>query len=457
MNEIKNYGYLENLSLAEYFAFPIYIIIIVLVSYYIQFKNAKENPVYKYYTRGVILKVFGAFAFCLVYIFGYKGGDTISYFESSRALTNLLIHRPDDFLKVFFEKGSIENYYLFDGRTTGYPWMQMFIEPKSYFLVKLLVPFMFLSFQSYMLSTILLSWASFAGIWRLFLVFTDVYKKTNFHLAISILFIPSVIFWGSGMLKDTVTLSASCWFIYSLYKAFIIKQKRMKFVLLFIISGYVIFAIKPYILFALLPGVFIWVAYNRIMKIKSNFLKYSAIPLVYVASFGGGYLVFDTIGDFDVNNLVNEASVKQADLRRAEYKGNSFDIGSYKTFDEALSLAPSAIIAGLYRPYIWESKNMVMFLSGTENLIYLGFTIFILSRIRFLRLFKILFDNPLILFCLSYSLLFALIIGLSTSNFGALVRFKIACLPEFLSTLVILNYFMKNRTVTKMNESNIKK
>ena len=149
MNEIKNYGYLENLSLAEYFAFPIYIIIIVLISYYIQFKNAKKNPVYKYYTRGVILKVIGAFAFCLVYIFGYKGGDTISYFESARALTNLLIHRPDDFIKVFFEKGSIENYYLFDGRTTGYPWMQMFIEPKSYFLVKLLVPFMFLSFQSY--------------------------------------------------------------------------------------------------------------------------------------------------------------------------------------------------------------------------------------------------------------------------------------------------------------------
>ncbi len=452
MNEIKNYGYIDNLSLSEYIAIPVYIIIIFLISYYIEYKNVKTNPLYRYYSRAVALKVLGAVCFCLVYIFVYKGGDTISYFESSRALTNLMEVRPGDFIKVYLEKGSIENYYLFDGRDSGYPWLNMFIEPKSFFLVKILVPFMFLSFQSYVLCTILLSWASFTGIWRLFLIFTDVYKKATFHLAISILFIPSVVFWGSGILKDTVTLSASCWFIYALYYAFIVKTKRFKYFIILLISGYIMFAIKPYILFALLPGVIIWILYDKLLIIKNKLLKYSFIPLVYVLSFGGGYLVLSSIGDFDIKNLVNEASIKQADLKRAEYKGNSFDIGSYTTVDGAVSLSPKAIIAGLYRPYIWESKNIVMFLSGLENSVYLGLTIFILSRIRFLRLFKILFDNPLILFCLSYSILFALIIGLSTSNFGALVRFKIAFLPEFLSALVILNYYMKNKKITKMEE-----
>ncbi len=455
MNEIKNYGYIDNLSLSEYIAFPIYIIIIFLISYYVQYKHIRKNPLYKYYTIAVFLKVIGAVSFCLVYIFVYKGGDTISYFESARALTNLLEQRPNNFLKVFLEKGTIENYYLFDGRSTGYPWMHMFIEPKSFFLVKILVPFMLLSFQSFVLCTIILSWASFAGIWRLFLMFTNVYKTISRNLAIAILFIPSVVFWGSGMLKDTVTLSASCWFIYALYFTFILKIKRFRYSIILLISAYVIFAIKPYILFALLPGVIIWVVYDKVVTLKKKVIKYLFIPLVYLVSFGTGYLVLSQIGDFDIKHLINEASIKQTDLKRVEYKGNSFDIGSYSNVNGAISLAPEAIIAGLYRPYIWEAKNIVMFLSGIENLVYLGLTIFILSRIRFLRLLKILFDNPLILFCLSYSILFALIIGLSTSNFGALVRFKIAFLPEFLGTLVILNYYMKNKGVTKMEEQDM--
>ncbi len=457
MNEIKNYGYIDNLSLSEYVAFPIYIVIIFLISYYIQYKHVRSNSLYKYYTQAVLAKVIGASCFCLVYIFVYKGGDTISYFESSRALCNLMEVRPVDFMKVYLEKGSIENYYLFNGIDTGYPWMYMFLEPKSFFLVKIIVPFMFLSFQSYVLTTILLSWASFAGIWRLFLMFSQMYKKTVFHLAISILFIPSVIFWGSGLLKDTVTLSASCWFIYALYHAFIIKQKKIKYFIILLISGYFILAIKPYILFALLPGVIIWVVYDKIKMIKMKLLKYSFIPLIYLISFGGGYLILSALGGFDLKSLVNEASIKQADLKRAEYKGNSFDIGSYNSVDEAVGLAPKAIISGLYRPYIWEAKNVVMFLSGIENLVYLGLTVFIISRIRFLRLLKILFDNPLVLFCLSYSVIFSLIIGLSTSNFGALVRFKIAFLPEFLSALVILNYYMKNKKVTTMDENDSNK
>ena len=109
MNEIKNYGYIDSLSLAEYVAFPVYILIIFLISYYIEFKNVRSNPLYKYYSRAVTIKVIGAVCFCLVYIFVYKGGDTISYFESSRALCNLFIQRPDDFFKVFMEKGTIEN------------------------------------------------------------------------------------------------------------------------------------------------------------------------------------------------------------------------------------------------------------------------------------------------------------------------------------------------------------
>lgn len=447
MNEIKNYGYIGNLELYEYITFPTYIIIILLISYSIQQKNIQQNFVYKYYTRAVLVKILGAVSFCLVYIFVYKGGDTIAYFESARAFTKLLFHNPASFFKIITEAPSAENFYLFDGRTTGFPWRSMYFDTKTFFVIKMLIPFMAFSFQSYLLTTILFSWVSFIGIWRLYLMFTELYNKLHFQLAISILFIPSVIFWGSGILKDTITLSASCWFIYALYCSMIKKNKNWKSFLTLVVSGFVIFSIKPYILFALLPGVFIWVLYERIVKIHNKLLKYSIIPFVYLLSFIAGYAVLTAIGDFDIQELINEASVKQNDLKRVEYKGNSFDIGSYEpTIDGALKVSPSALLAGLFRPYLWEAKNIVMIFSGIENMFYIGLTLIIILRMKFIKLFRILFENPLVLFCLSYSILFALIVGLSTSNFGALVRFKIAFLPELLSALFILNYYMGRKT-----------
>jgi hypothetical protein len=446
MNEIKNYGYLDNLELSEYIAFPIYIIIILLVSFYIQSKNIRKNPVYKYYTLGVSAKLFGAVVFCLVYIFVYKGGDTISYFESGRALTNLLYSKPMDFFTVVSSPPSVENFFLFDGHTTGYPWGYMYYDPKTWLVIKLIVPFMVISFQSYMLTTILFSWISFAGIWRLYLVFTDYYKDYYKQLAVAIIFVPSAIFWGSGILKDTITLSASCWFIYSFYKFFIVKEKRIMNMIILLIAAYLILSIKSYIFIALLPGSIIWIFYERILKIRSKMLRYSIIPVGFVLSILLGYLVLSSLGEFNADKLLNDAAVKQADLKRAEYKGNSFDIGTYEpTFTGALKVSPAALWAGLYRPLAWEAKNIVMLLSGLENMIYLVLTLLIFWKLRFKRVFQTIFANPLLIFSISYSILLALIIGLSTSNFGALVRFKIAFMPEFFSVLIVVYYLTKER------------
>lgn len=446
MNEIKNYAYIDNLELSEYLAFPIYIVIILLISYYIQNNNVRKNPVYKYYTWGVAAKLFGAVVFCLVYIFVYKGGDTISYFETSRALTNLLIQKPFDFFKVIMEKPGPENYFLFDSRTTGFPWSYMYYDPKTFFVAKLLVPFMLISFQSYMLASIMLSWATFTGIWRLFLVFAELYKKYSKQLAFSILFVPSAVFWGSGILKDSITLSASCWFIYALFNFFIVKKKRTGSMIILLISAFVLVSIKPYILFALLPGALIWIFNQRISNLKNKILKYSIIPFIFILSFTLGFYILSVTFDFNIEKSISDAAEKQNDLKQSYYGGNSFDIGSYDpSISGALQKAPLAIISSMYRPFIWEAKNVVMLISGLENLIILYLSVLIIIRLKVKKILSIIFNNPIILFSLSYSVFLAFVIGLSTANFGALVRFKIAYLPEFASGVIILFYLVKDQ------------
>jgi hypothetical protein len=104
-----------------------------------------------------------------------------------------------------------------------------------------------------------------------------------------------------------------------------------------------------------------------------------------------------------------------------------------------LSKFPAATVAGLFRPYLWEAKNIVMLVSGLENIIILFFVLYVFFRKPLIAINSV-FSNPIVLFCLIFSIFFAFSVAISTSNFGALVRLRIPMMPFFLSGLVIIEY-----------------
>jgi hypothetical protein len=99
---------------------------------------------------------------------------------------------------------------------------------------------------------------------------------------------------------------------------------------------------------------------------------------------------------------------------------------------------PAATAAGLYRPYIWESNNVAMLLSGIENFFILLLTILVFVLVKRKVIFKIISENPIILYSFTFSILFGFMIGLTTSNFGALVRFKIPLIPLYMASIMVM-------------------
>ena len=69
---------------------PIYMLFIYFIASFIQQKNIRNKPLYKWYTKGLMIKLAGAIAVCLIYQFYYTGGDTVAYFETSQAFANLI-------------------------------------------------------------------------------------------------------------------------------------------------------------------------------------------------------------------------------------------------------------------------------------------------------------------------------------------------------------------------------
>jgi len=59
------------------------------------------------------------------------------------------------------------------------------------------------------------------------------------------------------------------------------------------------------------------------------------------------------------------------------------------------------------------------------------------------------FADETLQFCLIFTLIFAFAVGISTSNFGSLVRYKIPCLPFYTAFLIILFYPPKQELVLR--------
>ena len=429
----------------DFILVPIYAILAYIIAGRIQFKRINENPVYRYYTVGMMVKVFGGLALAGIYVFYYKGGDTLNYWDDAGKLRNLMFADFFCYVDILFGDTSIVNWFCFD-ESTGIPMSIFLRDPKSYAVTRFTsVPF-FLSIDSFFGCTVLVSIFSYLGVWRLYLMFTDAYPKLSKEMAYAVLFIPSVIFWGSGILKDTYTFAAACWFTYSFYELSIKRRNIPLNSFMVVLNAIILVSVKPYIFLGLLPGCMVLIVFNRMQRIESTFIKVVSFPMLFmVAALVGGLVVSRSAASLgaygSVDTLLDKAVATQKDLKREAYEGNSFDIGDFEpTLAGVLTKAPAAIFAGLFRPTILDVRNVVMFMSAIENTAIIILFMYLLFMIGPFKFIRYLTSEPLAIFCFSFAIFFSFSVGLTTSNFGSLVRYKIPAMPFFVAGLFIIRY-----------------
>ncbi|MGD1844569.1 MAG: hypothetical protein ACFB10_04170 [Salibacteraceae bacterium] len=433
----------------EILLLPILFATIFVIAAQIKNRNIQTAPYFRFLLPGMFAKVFGGIFFGCVYVYYYQGGDTVSYYESSLAFSNLIQKSPYEGLEALFSPYSKEVRGLFD-HTTGYPLSYIHSDISTFTVVRFVTPILMLSMESYLITTVLIACISFVGIWKAFALFQGYYPQLTRQLAIAFLFVPSVIFWGSGILKDTITLSAACWFIVGIHGVFIVRRRVLMKIVSILVASYLLIAIKPYIFMVLIPGTLIWVLFRWLQGLKSRFARILLIPFIYLATAGLGVLLFSVLGnvlnEYSLQNIVDKAIVTQTDLKQDYYGQNSFDIGELDpTFIGIVSKAPIAILFGLFTPFLWNVNNIVMLFSALENSILLVFVVWILFRVGFVRIARYIFKDPVLIFTLSFAVLFALALGLTTPNYGALVRFKIPLIPFFVASLFILQHLRERK------------
>ena len=427
------------MDLRDLFVTPLYLLVIYLLAYLVR-PMVTDRYTRKYFLPGLSVKIFGALAVGFVYQFYYSGGDTFNYYHDAGYIWKAFLDSPAKAFRLIWADGVYEpDTFEYASR------MWFYRDLPSYGTIRFAGFFSLLTFNVYSSIACLFAVLSFSGLWVLYLTFYELYPRIHKQLAWVVLFIPSVFFWGSGVLKDTLTLAAVGWATYSVYKIFFKGEWVWFFGLVLFLSCCLIYSIKIYILLCFLPAVILWVFISKVGLIKSTFLKVVLIPVVTVIALGLGYVAVLKVGEesyrYNINNLSQTAEVTARWLTFVgETQGGSvYTLGDFDYSPVGmLKKLPLAINVTLFRPYLWEAKNPVMLLSALESFAFLWFTLYVFYKGGVVATFKRIGSNPFLIFCIFFSLCFAFAVGIATYNFGSLVRYKIPLLPYYGAFLVVL-------------------
>lgn len=449
-------NFLDAFGISLILLYLIVLTVIVRMFSILKFTDDKYTANLLFYA--FLFKIFIGLGYGFIFDFYYNwSGDTYVYFENACNLGDQLFRYPGDFFRILFDQINPDNYHTLKTNDSYYLNLS---SSATYSTHRFLCLFTIAGFKNYYLTTICLNSFLFIILWKFYRFVSGMFPEKKKMIAVSILFIPSATFWSSGIIKDPFTYTFAMLFIICFYNLFFLRKFNLKYILLLFLSIYIITQLKPYIFYALFISGMIWLGFSYVHLVKSRFLRIFILPpAMVIVGFASIYLFTFIAGRVggtyqNIDSMLDKAVISQQDLKKDYYQGNSFDIGNYEpTLAGAISVTPAAINAGLYRPYIWEARNPVMFLSGLENFFLLLVTIYVFLRAGPVFFFKELAKEPFIIFCFMFSIVMAWGIGLSTSNFGALVRFKIPLLPFFLmGWLFVLDIFNK-----KLKEDKSKK
>ena len=439
----------------DFYTAPLFLAVIYAVAIFIRNKlYPGDHPLKKYFIKGLTVKLIGAFMAGVVYFYYYGDGDTIYYFD--RVTMTYMVYETDfkRFLQLLTLSPSNCPPYLYPSLITLKAY-----DTSQYMVVKMASILAIPTFRIYTGIALLFAALSFSGIWAMLVAFCDINKKLTREFAISCLFIPSVFFWGSGLFKDTIAIGFVGWFTYAIYMIFIKRKNLFRNILILIFSFYILSVIKTYIVMAFVPAVLFWVFFKYRDRIKNNFTRTVVTPVLIVFSISGASFAVSNIGGKGEYWSVDQMEKRAKDMQwwHKEVKkiygsaggGSYYSLGSGDfSLGNLVRSFPLAVNVTLFRPYLWEAGNPVMFLSAIESLVLLFFTLRILFNVGIPKTIRIAVANPEAFFALTFSIFFAFAVGFTSFNFGALVRYKIPCIPFYVIALFLIRHhanILKNK------------
>ena len=442
MDYITIYDYLLLLLYLFFFYF-----LIILKS-----KKYEGTELKKYLVIGFFLHAAGSVAYCMVIQYYYNSGDSLGFYEGGNFIRKTISATGDPFSPFFMSSTDFEKL----GRITTDSSLDLptgITVDSNLAVMKISALLSYLAFNSYLIISLLFGLFTFTGLWKLYRTLNEISgKKVQKFLAYAVLYTPSICFWGSGLMKDSICLGAIGFIGFYMYRVFI--KRKFRFLDLFFLLFFflLLFVIKNYLAIALLISLVLTYVVNIIIKSKTNLVKLLVVAGIVAVS---AVIILASLSS-TLNSIIDD-SRNNIETFRGAYANPDVDdersMAGFGTVDVEINLpniilrSPLAVFTTLYRPFLWESNKPIMLLSALESALILLATIYLLIKCRVGKFFLYIFTDPYIFFCFIFSIILGVIIGFSTFNFGTLVRYRLPILPFYF--FMLLSIYVKNKAAHK--------
>ena len=375
-------------------------------------RSFSESPNLRYFWSSLSFKVLCGILLGLLFHHFYQHGDTLTYYASGRAIAE---QSWDGFWNTI-SSGTVPSQ-----------------EVRAIYFTRMIAVLIKLTQADYWLMSIYFSLLSFLGSFFLANQLTLWKDKLQLPAVVGFLYLPSVVFWSSGLLKESLAFGCLTYLvgIYIRYRRGATFRSLSTLVgacaLVFLV------VLKYYIAAPLLPLLLYLLLYrgsSLALKLEMNMASRSTVILILLIV--PSYLFFSFISynlTFDRLWMI----IQQSHELFIQVSGDQVILpirGCGLVVDLILNI-PYYIFSTLFRPLIGEFWKFPILLSAIENLLILACTIYMVWKTNL----KKTTIAPELIAVLVYVSSLCLFLGYSSPNFGTLARYKVYFLPFFILLL----------------------
>ncbi len=381
------------------------------------------------------LKLISGFLLLAMYTYYYSDrstSDVYKYFDDGKVMYNALFTNPLDFFKMIFGIMNDNEYFTQTYYNQMSHWFRAFqsnIFSDSHAIIRFNAFVMLFSFGHISVHVVFMVFLSFIGLTALFKFFLKHARKSKIGLFFSVFLLPSVVFWGSGMLKEGLIFFALGLLLYEVDK---ISKKFNVFTLFWIILALLLLIhTKIFVLLIVSPLLLALLYSNLVVKNRVSNLFVLVVSLFFIF----GYFTFNNLAGLNMfamiaqkqNDFLNLAIQESAgSLLHDRYLGVSF-------LSFVIEL-PWAVFNVFFRPILFLDNSLIYLPNFLENvlmIILISFAIFFRTKLNRSEL-------SLIHFCAWFVIGVFVITGITVPILGAIVRYKSIALPFLFAFLAIL-------------------
>lgn len=436
---MSNFLWLKNLFLCymHVFHYLLPIFYFVLFMWLIARLRYFKNSSFSVYSLqfALLLKVVSGISIFLLYTYYYPirmDADTFKYFDDSRYMYEALWSKPFDFIRMLFGIDCDSEYFkvnYFDKMNNWYRSYDNGLLNDNRLVIRINAVFRIVSFGNYHVHSLFLNFLSFLGSYALARLFL-IYSKSKWKTYLAVFLIPSVVFWSSGILKEAILLFALGLFGWNFYKI-MFEQWRWKRMPILIFLLAILLVMKLYVFVAFVPAVLAW----WLSKYTKKTILVHLLMVFVGVSFG--YFITWLFPDYNFLKIIADKQRDFINLSKAFSVNSAIEMNYLQpTFWSFIRATPEALINTFTRPWPTEIKGALFIPPLVENIFIIA--ILILSFFYGRKVGEK--EWKFVIFCLTFSVILFLIIGLTTPILGAIVRYKIPAIPFLvIASLIFLD------------------